>query len=187
MSSEKKPGFWQRLFGIGAQEPPKEEPAPPKPAKKEPPAPKPAQKEPPKQKQPAKKAAKLKAPPPAGPHVAKDEAGPLTGAPRAPSLVAGNARASRNPRRRQLRHRRQVLPRRRERVRPRNDTLPRGKKAHRTSPVSLSLPQSPRNQRTASPRKPQLPRRTPSEAGSRGSARGSPGALPLSATILLRC
>ena len=75
MSSEKKPGFWQRLFGIGAQEPPKKEPAPPKPAKKEPPAPKPAQKEPPKQKQPAKKAAKLKAPPPAGPHVAKDEGG----------------------------------------------------------------------------------------------------------------
>ena len=32
------------------------------------------------------------------------EAGPLTGAPRAPSLVAGNARASRNPRRRQRRH-----------------------------------------------------------------------------------
>ena len=76
MTSEKKPGFWQRLFGIGAQEPPKKEPAPPKPAKKEPPAPKPAQKEPPKQKQPAKKAAKLKAPPPAGPHVAMAESEP---------------------------------------------------------------------------------------------------------------
>src|SRR4029078_9500137 len=61
VSSEKKPGFWQRLFGIGAQEPPKEEPAPPKPARKEPPAPRPAQKEPPEQKQAAQKAAELKA------------------------------------------------------------------------------------------------------------------------------
>ena len=89
MSSEKKPGFWQRLFGIGAQEPPKEEPAPPKPAKKEPPAPKPAQKEPPKQKQPAKKAAKLKAPPPAGPHVAKDEGGSPDGGPKGPKPGGG--------------------------------------------------------------------------------------------------
>ena len=109
----------------------------------------------------------------------------LTGALGAPSLVAGSARASRNPR--QRRHRREVLPRRRERVRPRNDTLPRGKKARRTSPGSLSLWQSPRNQRTASPRKPQPLRRTPSETGSHGSARGSPGALPHSATISLRC
>ena len=89
MSSEKKPGFWQRLFGIGAREPPKEEPAPPKPAKKEPPAPKPAQKEPPKQKQPAKKAAKLKAPPPAGPHVAKDVGGSPDGGPKGPKPGGG--------------------------------------------------------------------------------------------------
>ena len=89
MSSEKKPGFWQRLFGIGAQEPAKEEPAPPKPAKKEPPAPKPAQREPPKQKQPAKKAAKLKAPPPAGPHVAKDEGGSPDGGPKGPKPGGG--------------------------------------------------------------------------------------------------
>ncbi len=82
MNSKKKPGFWQRLFGIGAQEPLKKEPAPPKPAKKEPPAPKQAQKEPPKQKQPAKKAAKLKATPPSGPHVAKDEGGSPDGGPK---------------------------------------------------------------------------------------------------------
>jgi fused signal recognition particle receptor len=89
VSSEKKPGFWQRLFGIGAQEPPKKEPAPRKPAKKEPPAPKPAQKEPPKQKQPAKKAAKLKAPPPAGPHVAKNEGGSPDGGPKGPNPGGG--------------------------------------------------------------------------------------------------
>jgi fused signal recognition particle receptor len=89
VSSEKKPGFWQRLFGIGAQEPPKEEPAPPKLAKREPPAPKPAQKEPPKQKQAAKKAAKLKAPPPAGPHVAKEEGRPPDGGPRGPKPGGG--------------------------------------------------------------------------------------------------
>ena len=89
MSSEKKPGFWQRLFGIGAQEPPKEEPAPPKPARKEPPAPRPAQKEPPKQKQPAKKAAKLKAPPLAGPHVAKDEGASPDGGPKGPKPGGG--------------------------------------------------------------------------------------------------
>lgn len=89
MSSEKKPGFWQRLFGIGAQEPPKKEPAPPKPAKKEPPAPKPAEREPPKQKQPAKKAAKLKAPPPAGPHVAKEEGGSPDGGPKGPKPGGG--------------------------------------------------------------------------------------------------
>jgi fused signal recognition particle receptor len=89
VSSEKKPGFWQRLFGIGAQEPPKEEPAPPKPAMKEPPAPKPAQREPPRQKQPAKKAAKRKAPPPAGPHVAKDEGGPPDEGPKGPKPGGG--------------------------------------------------------------------------------------------------
>jgi fused signal recognition particle receptor len=89
MSSEKKPGFWQRLFGIGAQEPPKKEPTPPKPAKKEPPAPKPAQKEPPKQKQPAKKAAKLEAPSPARPHVAKDEGAPPNGGPKGPKPGGG--------------------------------------------------------------------------------------------------
>jgi fused signal recognition particle receptor len=89
VSSEKKPGFWQRLFGIGAEEPRKREPTPPKLAKKEPPAPKPAQKEPPKQKQPAKKAAKLKAPPPAGPHVAKDEGGPPAGGPKGPKPGGG--------------------------------------------------------------------------------------------------
>jgi fused signal recognition particle receptor len=89
VSNEKKPGFWQRLFGIGAQEPPKKEPPAPKPAKKEPPAPKPAQKEPPKQKQPAKKAAKVKAPPPAGPHVAKDDSGPSDGGPKGPKPGGG--------------------------------------------------------------------------------------------------
>ena len=36
MSSEKKPGFWQRLFGLGPEEPPKKEPPAPKPTKKEP-------------------------------------------------------------------------------------------------------------------------------------------------------
>ena len=80
MSSEKKPGFWQRLFGLGPEEPPKKEPPAPKPAKKEPDS-KPAQKEPPERKKPpkraegaqAKKSAKLKAPPPAGPLVPKDE------------------------------------------------------------------------------------------------------------------
>jgi fused signal recognition particle receptor len=89
VSSEKKPGFWQRLFGLGGQEPPKKEPTPPKPAKKEPSAPKPAQKEPPKQKQPAKKAAKLKAPPPAGPHVAKAESEPSDDGPKGPKPGGG--------------------------------------------------------------------------------------------------
>ena len=51
MSSEKKPGFWQRLFGLGPEEPPKKEPPAPKPAKKEPES-KPAQKEPPERKKP---------------------------------------------------------------------------------------------------------------------------------------
>jgi fused signal recognition particle receptor len=89
VSSEKKPGFWQRLFGIGAQEPPKKEQPASKPAKKEPPAPKPAQEEPPKQKQPVKKAAKRKAPPPAGPHVAKDEGGPPDKGPKGPKPGGG--------------------------------------------------------------------------------------------------
>jgi fused signal recognition particle receptor len=89
VSSEKKPGFWQRLFGLGAAEPPKKEPPSPKPAKKEPPAPKPALKDPPKQKQPAKKAAKLKAPPPAGPHVAKAESEPPDDGPKGPKPGGG--------------------------------------------------------------------------------------------------
>ena len=55
MSSEKKPGFWQRLFGLGPEEPPKKEPPAPKPAKKEPDS-KPAQKEPPERKKPPKRA-----------------------------------------------------------------------------------------------------------------------------------
>ena len=54
MSSEKKPGFWQRLFGLGPEEPPKKEPPAPKPAKKEPDS-KPAQKEPPERKKPPKR------------------------------------------------------------------------------------------------------------------------------------
>ncbi|MGH6826308.1 signal recognition particle-docking protein FtsY [Methyloceanibacter sp.] len=98
MSSEKKPGFWQRLFGLDAAEPPKTEPPAPKPVKREPPASKPAQKEPPKQKQPAKtaegaahakKAAKLKAPPPAMPHAAKDDSGPLGEGPKGPKPAGG--------------------------------------------------------------------------------------------------
>ena len=83
MSSEKKPGFWQRLFGLGPEEPPKKEPPAPKPAKKEPDS-KPAQKEPPERKKPpkraegaqAKKPAKLKAPPPAGPRSQRMKSGP---------------------------------------------------------------------------------------------------------------
>jgi fused signal recognition particle receptor len=98
VSSEKKPGFFQRLFGFGAQEPPKKEPPAPRPAKEEPRAPKPAQKEPPKQKQPAKKAqggeaakkaVKLKAPPPSGPHVAKDDSRPPDKGPKGPKPGGG--------------------------------------------------------------------------------------------------
>jgi fused signal recognition particle receptor len=92
VTSGKKPGFWQRLFGHG-----QEEPAAKEPAKKEPPAPKPvkeepgdtpAQKEPPERKTPPKKAksagraktaAKAKAPPPAGPHPGTDDDEPPDG------------------------------------------------------------------------------------------------------------
>ncbi|HSD93645.1 MAG TPA: signal recognition particle-docking protein FtsY [Methyloceanibacter sp.] len=90
MSGDKKPGFFQRLFGIGGDKPKPAEPTPrpvkeppsdaPKrkppqrePAKKEPPKDRPARKEPPARKRAPKKAAKPKptsqpeAPPPAGP------------------------------------------------------------------------------------------------------------------------
>ena len=97
MSSEKKPGFWQRLFGLGPEEPPKKEPPAPKPAKKEPDS-KPAQKEPPERKKPpkkaegaaqAKKSAKLKAPPPAGPHIPTHEGGPSDDGPKGPKPGGG--------------------------------------------------------------------------------------------------
>lgn len=89
MSGEKRPGWLQRLFGIGGgkpepaepaprpvREPPAETPArePPRdrPPQKEPPKDRPAKKEPPARKRPPKKAAKpkpskRKVPPPAGP------------------------------------------------------------------------------------------------------------------------
>jgi fused signal recognition particle receptor len=98
VSNEKKPGFWQRLFGLGPKEEPKKEPPSHQPARKEPPAEKPVQKEPPERKQPpkkaerapaAKKAAKVKAPPPAGPHVAKDDSGPSDGGPKGPKPGGG--------------------------------------------------------------------------------------------------
>jgi fused signal recognition particle receptor len=98
VSNEKKPGFWQRLFGLGAAEPPKKEPPSHQPARKEPPAGKPVQKEPPERKQPpkkaerapaAKKVAKPKAPPPAAPHVAKDDSGPSDGGPKGPKPGGG--------------------------------------------------------------------------------------------------
>jgi len=97
VSSEKKPGFWQRLFGLGPEESPKKEPPAPKPAKKEPDS-KPAQKEPPERKTPpkkaegaaqAKKSTKLKAPPPAGPLVPKDEEGPKDDGPKGPKPGGG--------------------------------------------------------------------------------------------------
>ena len=97
MSSEKKPGFWQRLFGLGPEEPPKKEPPAPKPAKKEPDS-KPAQKEPPERKKPpkkaegaaqAKKSNKLKAPPPAGPHIPTHEGGPSDDGPKGPKPGGG--------------------------------------------------------------------------------------------------
>jgi fused signal recognition particle receptor len=87
--TDKKPGFFQRLFGIGGDKSKPAEPAPP--AKKEPPsdAPKrkppakgPAKQEPPERKKPAKKAAKpkpaakSKGPPPAGPATQPGEAPP---------------------------------------------------------------------------------------------------------------
>jgi fused signal recognition particle receptor len=86
--TEKKSGFWQRLFGFGAEPPPKQEPLAPRPAKKEPDA-KPAQREPPERKKPPKKATKLKAPPPAGPHVPKDEGAPLDEGPKGPKPGGG--------------------------------------------------------------------------------------------------
>ena len=97
MSSDKKPGFWQRLFGSGPQEPPKKEPPSPKPAHKEPEH-KPAQKEPPERKKPpkkaegageAEKAPKVKGPPPAGPHVATHEGGPSDDGPKGPKPGGG--------------------------------------------------------------------------------------------------
>ena len=80
--TDKKPGFLQRLFGLGKREPAKKEPPAPNPAKKEPPSQEPAQKEPPEGRRAPKKtkaaeasqapgaATKLKAPPPAGPAAA---------------------------------------------------------------------------------------------------------------------
>jgi hypothetical protein len=53
--TDKKPGFWQRLFGLGKPEPAKKEPPAPKPAKKEPPSQEPAQKEPPERRRAPKK------------------------------------------------------------------------------------------------------------------------------------
>jgi fused signal recognition particle receptor len=85
--TDKKPGLFRRLFGIGGDkpEPPsptKKEPPSDAPAKKEPPKDRPAKKEPPERKKPAKNAAKPKpaakpnGPPPAGPVAAPDEAPP---------------------------------------------------------------------------------------------------------------
>jgi fused signal recognition particle receptor len=97
--TDKKPGFFQRLFGIGGDKPKPAEPAPrpvkeppsdkPKreppadtPAKKEPPKDRPAKQQPPDRKKPAKKAAKPKpsakpkGPPPAGPAARPGEAPP---------------------------------------------------------------------------------------------------------------
>jgi fused signal recognition particle receptor len=97
VSSEKKPGFWQRLFGLGPQQPPKKEPPAPQPTKKEPDS-KPAQKEPPERKKApkkaegaarARKAPKVKAPPPAGPHVPTHEGGPSDDGPNGPKPEGG--------------------------------------------------------------------------------------------------
>jgi fused signal recognition particle receptor len=81
--TDKKPGFFQRLFGIGGDKTPaKKEPPSGTPAKKEPPKDRPAKKEPPERKKPAKKAAKPKpaakpkGPPPAGPATQPGEAPP---------------------------------------------------------------------------------------------------------------
>jgi fused signal recognition particle receptor len=88
MSEDKKPGFFQRLFGIGGDKPRPPESAPP--AKKEPPSDKPerkppgkgpAKKEPPERKRSpkrvkAKPSAKPKAPAPASPAVAPGAAPP---------------------------------------------------------------------------------------------------------------
>jgi fused signal recognition particle receptor len=97
LSSDKKPGFWQRLFGGRPEEPAQKEPPAPKPAQKEPGS-KPAQKEPPERKKPtkkvegageAKKAPKVKGPPPAGPHVATREGGPSDDGPKGPKPGGG--------------------------------------------------------------------------------------------------
>ena len=97
MSSDKKPGFWQRLFGGRPEEPAQKEPPAPKPAQKEPGS-KPAQKEPPERKKPpkkaegaasAKKAPKLKGPPPAGPHVPTGEGAPSDDGPKGPKPGGG--------------------------------------------------------------------------------------------------
>jgi hypothetical protein len=80
--ADKKPGFWQRLFGLGRPEPAKKEPTTPKPFKKEPASQEPAQKEPPERRRAPKKthaaeapkttgaATQLETPPPAGPAAA---------------------------------------------------------------------------------------------------------------------
>ncbi|HXG79362.1 MAG TPA: signal recognition particle-docking protein FtsY [Methyloceanibacter sp.] len=100
MSHDKKPGFFQRLFGIGGHKPepaspaprPVEEPPldaperkPPKdaPAKKEPPKDRPAKKEPPARKRGPKRVAKpnTSAPPPAGPAAVPGEIAPEERAP----------------------------------------------------------------------------------------------------------
>jgi len=92
MSGGKKPGFFQRLFGIGGDQQKPGEPTAP--AKKEPPsdAPKrkppakgPAKKEPPKEPKTVtakpKRPPKPKGPPPAGPHPAADDAGKVSPSP----------------------------------------------------------------------------------------------------------
>ena len=97
MNSDKKPGFWQRLFGGTPEEPAKKEPPAPKPDQKEPGS-KPAQKEPPERKKPPKKAegaaqsektAKLDGPPPSGPFVPKDEEEPRNDGPKGPKPGGG--------------------------------------------------------------------------------------------------
>ena len=94
MSDGKKPGLFQRLFGVGGDKPKPAEPTPPAkkeppsdtpvrkppgedPANKEPPKDRPAKEEPPERKRPPKtvaakpkRGAKPKGPPPAGPHPA---------------------------------------------------------------------------------------------------------------------
>jgi fused signal recognition particle receptor len=98
--TDKKPGFFQRLFGVGGDKPKPAEPTPrpvkeppsdrPKrrppedePAKKEPPKDRPPQKEPPERKRPPKKATKPKpkGPPPAGPATTPGEVPPDERAP----------------------------------------------------------------------------------------------------------
>ena len=98
--TDKKPGFFQRLFGVGGDKPkpaeptprpvkeppsdrPKRRPPEDKPAKKEPPKDRPPQKEPPERKRPPKKATKPKpkGPPPAGPATTPGEVPPDERAP----------------------------------------------------------------------------------------------------------